>query len=176
MTDIEAKEFGGRLERAVKDSGKTQANFAREIGVSPSSLNQIIKGKRQPPLDVLIESVKCLGVSFESLLGLPERNRKIDNLGDAVTMLIQVAENVSEHTWTCRSGLSYNEYGDADFFREIVLNVTGSEIGDFFDKRGKMLKNLEDGVISVDLYSMWQSDEIKKLQRIEILDDDNIPW
>jgi len=62
--------FGERLSRAIKKSGKSQEEFAAEIGTVPSSVSRWVNGKQFPRrINVLEEISRVLDVSVAYLLG-----------------------------------------------------------------------------------------------------------
>jgi len=67
--------LGGRLRRAIKDSGRSIRGFQREMeakevpGSSYPMVHRYLKGDRDPGLEFLRESASLLGVRLEWLLG-----------------------------------------------------------------------------------------------------------
>ena len=61
--------FSGMLRGLRKDSGITQAQLAKEIGVSKSSINMYERGEREPSYDILQKISKYFNISADMLLG-----------------------------------------------------------------------------------------------------------
>ena len=65
-------EFSKRFYEALKGSGKTQTQIAKEINVTKQSVNDYVKGKSMPSLETLRLICKSLDVSADYLLDLTE--------------------------------------------------------------------------------------------------------
>lgn len=61
-----------RIVEAIKQSGMTQTEIARKIGVTQSSVGQYLSGRSLPALDTFARLCQVLDVSPEYLLGLSE--------------------------------------------------------------------------------------------------------
>ncbi|BAR49522.1 DNA-binding helix-turn-helix protein [Tannerella forsythia 3313] len=57
------------IEFAIQEKGMTQKQLAREIGISPSRVNDYISGRSEPPLKIARLLCKVLGISPEAMLG-----------------------------------------------------------------------------------------------------------
>ena len=64
--------FSERLKTVLKESGVSQSEFAKKIGMSQSVVNNYCTGKREPTLDSLIVICKALGESADYLLGIED--------------------------------------------------------------------------------------------------------
>ncbi len=57
-----------RIRKVRKGLKLTQADVASKIGVSPSYINRIENGKRQPSMRVFVKIAKVLNVELSELL------------------------------------------------------------------------------------------------------------
>lgn len=57
--------FRIKLSRLMKSLEKNQAQFAKQIGITPAALNQLIKGKRNPSIGTYINLVRATGVNYD---------------------------------------------------------------------------------------------------------------
>jgi transcriptional regulator with XRE-family HTH domain len=81
--------FRTRLQLAMGQSGTSQAELARQIGVDRSTVSQLLApdGARLPNAQVVAECAAALGVSSDWLLGLSDRpERAVDLVAAALTM------------------------------------------------------------------------------------------
>lgn len=53
----------------IKERGMTQVEFAKRINIEKSTLNNYLKGRREPELDLICRMCDELGVSVDYLLG-----------------------------------------------------------------------------------------------------------
>ena len=60
--------LGPRIAALRKNAGLSQAELARRLHISASTVGMYEQGRREPPLDVLISMAGTLGVSIEYLL------------------------------------------------------------------------------------------------------------
>ena len=61
------------LRAAREASGKTQAQVAKEIGVTELSYQRYEYGKREPGVRTAIRIAKVLNSTVEDLFGIPQR-------------------------------------------------------------------------------------------------------
>lgn len=66
------EKFNERLVECLKNSGMSQLELAKRIGMSQSVVNNYCTGKREPTLSVLVEICKTLNESADYLLGLDD--------------------------------------------------------------------------------------------------------
>jgi len=70
MVEIEVhSDFAGRLTRARKASGKTQAELAKALGRSRTAVTNWELGKALPELPVFVEWCKVCGTTPNDILG-----------------------------------------------------------------------------------------------------------
>ncbi len=65
-------EFTKRFNEALKNSGKTQTQIAKEISVTKQSVNDYKTGKCMPSIETLCLICKCLDITADYLLGLSD--------------------------------------------------------------------------------------------------------
>lgn len=66
------KELGARLRAERVRKGKTLRGLADEVGISPSAVSQIERGRAKASVDTLYAIVGCLGISLDALFGEEE--------------------------------------------------------------------------------------------------------
>lgn len=60
------------LSKAIKNSGMTQSQLAKQLGVSQSCIAHYVKGDIMPALDTFANLCKLLDESSDFILGLEE--------------------------------------------------------------------------------------------------------
>jgi transcriptional regulator with XRE-family HTH domain len=63
------EELGARLRAERLKKHKTLRGLAAEVGVSPSAISQIERGRSKASVDTLYTIVGCLGISLDTLFG-----------------------------------------------------------------------------------------------------------
>lgn len=61
-----------RIVESIKQSGMTQTDIGRKIGVTQSTIGQYLSGRAMPALDTFARLCQVLDVSPEYLLGLSD--------------------------------------------------------------------------------------------------------
>jgi DNA-binding XRE family transcriptional regulator len=56
-----------RISEFIKDRGMTQAQFAKEIGISEAMLSLCLRRKRRPGLSVAIKIKKVTGLTLDEI-------------------------------------------------------------------------------------------------------------
>jgi len=69
-----------RLAEAIRESGRTQAEIARLVGVHPATVSMWVSGRIEPPVSRALRLAVLLGRSVEELFGhLIFANRDADH-------------------------------------------------------------------------------------------------
>ena len=86
--------LAGKIKRLREKSELTQADLARELGLTRSSINAWEMGLSVPSTPSTVELAKLVGVSTDYLLGLDTTaTLKIDGLSEQeVSILMQLVE------------------------------------------------------------------------------------
>ena len=66
---LETLTLGELISYALKEQGKSQAELARELGVSPSRVSDFVNDKSEPSLSLAGRICQVLGLSAELVLG-----------------------------------------------------------------------------------------------------------
>lgn len=66
---LESLTLGELISYALKEQGKSQAELARELGVSPSRVSDFVNDKSEPSLSLAGRICQVLGLSAELVLG-----------------------------------------------------------------------------------------------------------
>ena len=70
ITGFRAVHPGETLNEELKERGIKQKDLATRIGMSPSHLNELIKGKRSFTVDIAMALERELGISYDSWMRL----------------------------------------------------------------------------------------------------------
>lgn len=82
--------FGDILQKLRSDNLWSQAQLAKQIGVSSSQIANYEMGRRLPSLETLITISRVFGVSTDYLLGLRDEDRQMLDISD-----LSLEENTS---------------------------------------------------------------------------------
>ena len=69
---MDLKSIQIRLRESISQSGLSQKQIAKEIGVSPQTISKYMKKDIFPALDTLAKLCKLLDIKSDSILGLCE--------------------------------------------------------------------------------------------------------
>jgi len=62
------KEFGGRLQGAIRHLGLSQTAVCKRVGVSNGFLSDVVRGRKRPGAELLLELRRVIGISTDWLL------------------------------------------------------------------------------------------------------------
>lgn len=62
--------LGEKIKKILEEKGMSQRKLAQKMGISPSSLNQYVRGRKNVGLKIILKLCKTLDVSSDYLLGL----------------------------------------------------------------------------------------------------------
>lgn len=69
---ISSVEIQQRLAEAIRQSGMTQSEIAKRLGIKHQQISCYIKGQKMPALDTFANLCKVLDVSSDDILGLKD--------------------------------------------------------------------------------------------------------
>ena len=85
--------LGVRIAVLRRGAGWSQAELARQLGVSPSAVGMYEQGRRQPSADLLVKLAELFQVSTDFLLtGRSETPRETAVIRDAATLTLADAD------------------------------------------------------------------------------------
>lgn len=68
--------LGEKIKKILEEKGMSQRKLAQKMGISPSSLNQYVRGRKNVGLKIILNLCKTLDVSSDYLLGLETGTKK----------------------------------------------------------------------------------------------------
>lgn len=93
IKDFSGRKIGQRLREIRESRGLTQQALAKRSGITSQAITQIETGRRRPSFGTLVALAQGLGLSLDSLAGVPTSKYPHDILKDADVMAM--AEKVS---------------------------------------------------------------------------------
>lgn len=188
---ISAEEFGKRLREARESKKIKQKALAEILDIAPQSLSAYETGKKYPPLNTLIDMAVALNVSLDWLFNLNSSKEQttISSLAD----IAKIIETFSEYLFLDTLGVSL-EYCDvwsteplsvssssfslSDSLRgsasnirtenRAIIAIDSNALYEFFEKRLKVKKLVDEGVVDQDFYNAWYIGECEKLKKIPL--------
>lgn len=101
MSNIGNKEtFAKNLSYYLMELGKTQKEVAEAIGVTPTSLNEWMKGKKYPRIDKIEMLAKYFGILKSDLIEDKGENKNLpqsETLTEGENMLLELFRQVPEN-------------------------------------------------------------------------------
>lgn len=89
--------FARNLSHYIEKSGRTQKEISEIVGVSTSTFNDWVKGKKYPRIDKVEMLAEYFGILKSDLIEEKrEQPTEYDGLSDAKKMLIEFAKNLPE--------------------------------------------------------------------------------
>ena len=67
---IDIKDIQKRLREEIKNSGLTQKEIAKRVGINPSTISKYLKQDKYPAIDTFANICEVLGISADEVLGL----------------------------------------------------------------------------------------------------------
>ena len=115
--------FSEMLRKLRNDKGITQAQLAKEIGVSKSSINMYERGEREPSYSTLQKISQYFNISTDALLG---NEVFINNLAEAGKSMRKTLREIAlEHHFIDNYG--YEHFSDIDVYKRQSYNGTSKE-------------------------------------------------
>lgn len=151
-----------RLKMLRNINGLTQPELALAIGISASAVYAYESGRQSPNVDVVLKICKKYEVSADWLLGLDEVQNKLD-LAQIVRMLEAIEDNTNSLIMRPRpADASLDELSDQFIF----MLFENEKIVKYFKARLKMIRMLEEELVSVDFYNAWHTEAISELEHV----------
>ncbi|MFC1460983.1 helix-turn-helix domain-containing protein [Verrucomicrobiota bacterium] len=93
IKEFSGRKIGQRLREIRESRGLTQQALAERSGITSQAITQVETGRRKPSFGTLVAIAQGLGMSLDSLVGVPTSKYPHDILKDAGVMAM--AEKVS---------------------------------------------------------------------------------
>jgi len=88
--------LGERLNILINETGKTNKDVGRELGIKDSTLSGYVTGRREPTIQSLIKFAVYFDVTVDYLIGHSDiRNPYMDYLSDELRSFVFDPENVT---------------------------------------------------------------------------------
>lgn len=88
--------FGKKLKMLRKKSGLTQANLAKKLNISPSTVGMYEQGRREPDSAMLVKIADFFSVSVDYLIDFKKDRKKhkknVDEIADQIEFIIRNKE------------------------------------------------------------------------------------
>ena len=87
--------FGKKLRNLRKKVGLTQANLAKKLGISPSTVGMYEQGRREPDSAMLIKIADLFDVSVDYLVNFKKRkkySKNADEIADKIEFMLRNRE------------------------------------------------------------------------------------
>ena len=167
--------FGKKLKQALQDKNMKQSELATAVSTSEANISNYARGNAFPPIDILSEIAKVLGVSLDWLCGVESKSDQdtCKTLGDIARVITGMLS-----------------WGTVEFSDKIVIE--SRFVGDPYDgghhetieetcpaivfKSGEMRKFISDlltmqkllgnKTIDSEFYFRWRNDRIERLDSI----------
>ena len=125
-----------RLKNIRIESGKTQQELAKELGISLSALGNYERGDRTPDADFLVSMAKLFGITSDYILGLSDSPRPEKPWPSATPVVaVEAVEHIKDAVEEMLSSAVTTSYG-ADVFKAYALIFQILvEINEFVEKK-----------------------------------------
>ena len=88
----------GKIKELRKNSGMTQSELAKKLGISPSAVGMYEQGRREPDSEMLLRLCEVFSVSTDTLLGnstgVDEKSRELTDVFDEFTQLLSTQQGL----------------------------------------------------------------------------------
>jgi transcriptional regulator with XRE-family HTH domain len=148
--------FTERFNKLRKESGKTQAQVASELDMTPQAISYIAKG-REPNLDLIVAIARLFGVTTDFLLGASDHESvSFSNYEDIVRILLDLTDDGVLEV----GKLEINEDERDAFY------ISNTEAASFFREYWNMVELLGEKKITHNIFKSWITSEFGRLREI----------
>ena len=168
--------FSKRVKELRESLGMSQADFAKSVNTSQTTLSSYENTDKTPSLDIVKEIALKYHISLDWLFGLSD-SKSIDSLpqtmGDILRMLFAIQKStyldIYNHTENVdvSTDPSYNQY------EQLYLHEIGfinHRLNTYIKEWYKMLSLYLDGTIDEEVYSLWMEKTLRKADNYSSFD------
>lgn len=167
---METNIFSKRVKELRESLGMSQADFAKSVNTSQTTLSSYENTDKTPSLDIVKEIASKYNVSLDWLCGISDETPSasvISTYSDIISILTALEDN---HTLCIEIAYdipsNYNENGFINFSdvppQLGTIRFNDSKITAFLHEWQDMLRLLKNGTIKKSLYSLWLKDQLEK--------------
>lgn len=90
--------IGSKIKELRNNSGMTQSELAKKLGISPSAVGMYEQGRREPDNDMVLKLCGVFGISADCLLGNSENDpnikKEISEVFDEFTRMLSMQQGL----------------------------------------------------------------------------------
>lgn len=160
--------FSLRIKELRDSLNMSQAEFAKSVGTTQTTLSSYETKNKTPSLEIIKEIAIKYNVSLDWLCGLCDNNNSISNLStyaEVISLLLTIIDNTS-----LDSGIVFlNSPDEYDFppipepYKFPYFYINDQTIRDFFIEWKELYALIEKGTIKRELYQLWLNDKLQTL-------------
>lgn len=172
---LDKEVFGKNLKQALQDKNMKQSELAAAIPTSEANISNYARGNAFPPIDVLSEMAKVLGVSLDWLCGVESKSEQdtCKTLGDIARVItcmlswgtVEFSDKTIVESQFVGDPYEGGHYETIEETCPAIVFKSG-EIRKFISDLLTMQKLLGDKTIDSEFYFRWRNDRIKRLDSI----------
>lgn len=158
--------FSERLKQARIDAGMTQAELAKESGLSCASISAYEKGGKTPSVSIAAAIARVLRVSLDWLVGLDDNQTpQPSTMGDCARIMLDAIS-----TWESQGLIDRIEIG-GNAQERLTLKLSDGLLLDFIQDWAKVHEIYAKKIINQEIYEAWVEKRIRELAKISLLDN-----
>ena len=159
--------FSERIKQARIDAGMTQAELAKESGLSCATISSYERGLKAPNVSIAAAIARVLRVSIDWLVGLDDNQtpQQPSTLGDCARIMLDAIS-----TWESQGLIDRIEIG-GNAQERLTLKLSDGLLLDFIQDWAKVHEMYTEKVINLEMYEAWVEKRIRELAKIPLLDN-----
>lgn len=158
--------FPERLKQARASTKMTQAELAKESGLSCATISSYERGLKAPNVSIAAAIARVLRVSIDWLVGLDDNQTpQPSTLGDCARIMLDAIS-----TWESQGLIDRIEIG-GNAQERLTLKLSDGLLLDFIQDWAKVHEMYTEKVINLEMYEAWVEKRIRELAKIPLLDN-----
>ena len=156
--------FSERIKQARIYAGMTQAELAKESGLSCATISSYERGLKAPNVSIAAAIARVLRVSIDWLVGLDDNQTpQPSTLGDCARIMLDAIS-----TWESQGLIDRIEIG-GNAQERLTLKLSDGLLLDFIQDWAKVHEVYTEKVINLEMYEAWVEKRIRELAKIALL-------
>ena len=156
--------FSERIKQARIYAGMTQAELAKESGLSCATISSYERGLKAPNVSIAAAIARVLRVSIDWLVGLDDNQTpQPSTLGDCARIMLDAIS-----TWESQGLIDRIEIG-GNAQERLTLKLSDGLLLDFIQDWAKVHEMYTEKVINLEMYEAWVEKRIRELAKIALL-------
>lgn len=156
--------FSKRIKELRESLGMSQADFAKSVNTSQTTLSSYENTDKTPSLDIVKEIASKYNVSLDWLFGLSDTKQitsKLETYSELIEILLRIT-SCDKLEITLNTSKIYDDFNDTQYHQVANLSINDKIIVEFVSEWKDVMQLCKKSPSGQKLYAIWRKDVLER--------------